>query len=223
MNTLTSSGKTSAAEHALQSLQKNMNGASSLLGIKSSSDVNKKIMVSRDQEDNYGSPTRKRFTGCDGQEIIGILIDADVMLGAILFPNSDSSDSLLRVAPSPFYALSTMRIREELRSLFSQCAPKYLDALNDFFSKYLDCWNSGFAGAPVGYPGGILHGQELDEPVLASVYGVSNIDYIVTGDSRILQEETVDWPIAISASDFMGMTNEKLLSRAGQARFNSYQ
>lgn len=129
-----------------------------------------------------------------------VLIDTNIIISAILFPNGVASAAFIKSLLPPFEPITSDYIINELNDKFNEKFPTHLDDLKQFLSVVLE--NIKVISTP----------QETnkiensirdvkDRPILRTAI-LANVDYILTGDKDFLNAN-INKPICINASDFI--------------------
>ena len=131
-----------------------------------------------------------------------VLIDTNILISTILFPNSKSALAFTKALSYPYIPITCEYIIQELKSKFNEKFPTHITELENFLAIAL----SVIKIVPTPYQStdkdNLLRDYK-DIPILQCAVA-SNADYILTGDKDFL-EAKIDRPICISAADFINL------------------
>ena len=131
-----------------------------------------------------------------------VLIDTNIFISTILFPNSKSALAFTKALYYPYIPITCDYVIQELKSKFNEKFQNHITDLEDFLVIALNTIKV------VPTPNHSTDKDKLlrdykDIPILQCAI-ISNADYILTGDKDFL-EAKIDKPICISASDFLNL------------------
>lgn len=123
-----------------------------------------------------------------------ILVDSNVIISALLWPNSSPANALVLVIQEHELYLCD-QILNELNDVVKRKAPHALSAL----SKFID--DLDFIRVPEADLGSVSIRDIKDQPILnASI--AADVDVIITGDKHFLELE-IDKPDIVNPSSFL--------------------
>ena len=123
-----------------------------------------------------------------------ILVDSNVIISALLWPNSSPANALVLVIQEHELYLCD-QILNELNDVVKRKAPHALSAL----SKFID--DLDFIRVPEADLGAVSIRDIKDQPILnASI--AADVDVIITGDKHFLELE-IDKPDIVNPSSFL--------------------
>lgn len=133
-----------------------------------------------------------------------LFLDTNVLVSAIMFPNSQTAGFLARAVEQHIIVISSYVI-EELHEVFRQKFNSHLSALETFLSE--------FSYELVYTPGeietsGLPEIRDPDDlPIIVSAI-VADCDYLITGDKDILEIE-LERPIILSPKEFEAVDGDQ--------------
>ena len=127
-------------------------------------------------------------------EIVRILVDTNILISAIFFPNSKVAKTLLYVANFHSMVLCDQNIRE-LREVIQRKRPEKLADIEVFLAEL------SFELIPAVYFVEKLIRDAKDQPILNAAI-VSGVDLILTGDKDFLSLN-IEQPRCLSVSQFL--------------------
>jgi len=131
-----------------------------------------------------------------------IMIDTNIFISAILFPNGKASIALFKALMPPYHPVTCDYVIDELRRKFREKFPDKITELDAFLF-------SALSGIDVIKTPDIededekVIRDEKDRPILRAALS-ANVDYFLTGDKDFL-EAAIDNPKVISVSDFLDL------------------
>ncbi len=123
-----------------------------------------------------------------------ILVDSNVIISALLWPNSIPANALVLVMQEHELYLCD-QILNELNDVVKRKAPHALSALKKFIDE-LD-----FIKAPEAHLGSVTISDIKDQPILNAAIA-ADVDVIITGDKHFLELE-IDKPDIVNPSSFL--------------------
>lgn len=129
-----------------------------------------------------------------------VMIDTNIMISSILFPNSLSSKAFIKSLLPPFEAITSDYIITELKDKFNEKFSNHLDDLNQFLSVALESIEIISTPQEINMAENNIRDIK-DRPILRAAI-LANVDYILTGDKDFL-ESGISKPVCISASEFI--------------------
>ena len=125
-----------------------------------------------------------------------ILIDTNILISALLFPQSKVSSTLLRIADEHEMVLCDQNV-EELREVLRRKAPDRLPDAEVLLAEM------SYELIPDVYHAEKLIRDATDQPILNAAI-VGNVDIILTGDKDFLTLDLTH-PLCMSVADFNTM------------------
>ncbi len=131
-----------------------------------------------------------------------IMIDTNIFISAILFPNGRVAFALQKALLPPYQAVTCDYVVNELRRKFSEKFPDRVNDLDEFLL-------AAFSIIEVVHTPKIVNATEKlirddkDRPILRAALD-AGADYLITGDKDFL-ESAVNNPKIISVADFLEM------------------
>lgn len=123
-----------------------------------------------------------------------ILIDTNILISALLFPNSKPAKALLTVAKYHEMVLSDQNI-QELREVLNRKAPQTLSDAEVLLAEL------SYELIPAAYHAEKLIRDAKDQPILNAAI-VANVDIILTGDKDFLSLD-MEHPKCMTAAQFL--------------------
>lgn len=123
-----------------------------------------------------------------------VLVDSNVIISALLWPNSNPAIALVLVIQEHELYLCD-QILNEINDVVKRKAPHLLSALRSFIED-LD-----YINVPESALSSVLISDIKDQPILNSAIA-ANVDLIITGDRHFLELE-IDKPDIVSPSNFL--------------------
>lgn len=123
-----------------------------------------------------------------------ILIDTNILISAILFPNSKPAKALLKAAQEHELVLSEQNLTE-FREVIKRKAP---DHLTDAETLLVEL---SYELVPSSHYAGALIRDPKDQPILNAAI-LANVDLLITGDKDFLVLE-LEQPVCITAAQFL--------------------
>jgi len=129
-----------------------------------------------------------------------VMIDTNIFISAILFPNGQASKALIKALTPPFQPIVCNYILEELRRKFQDKFPDKTNMLEDFLSQSLSVIRVAETPAKE-IKDEILVRDVKDRPIIRAAIN-SNVDLLLTGDKDFL-DSLVEAPQIISVAEFL--------------------
>lgn len=131
-----------------------------------------------------------------------VMIDTNIFISAILFPNGKASSALKKALTQPYQPVTCDYVIDELRRKFQEKFPDRITELDAFLYASLTIIDL------VNTPDAIAEGEKLirdekDRPILRAALDAS-ADLFLTGDKDFLESSVKD-PRIISVTEFLEM------------------
>lgn len=123
-----------------------------------------------------------------------ILVDTNILISAILFPNSKPAKALLKVSEEHEMVLCEQNLTE-LREVIRRKAPEYLPDVEVLLLEL------SYELIPVSYHVEKLIRDPKDQPILNAAI-LANVDLLITGDKDFLVLG-LEQPLCITAAQFL--------------------
>lgn len=123
-----------------------------------------------------------------------ILIDTNILISAILFPNSKPAKALLKVAENHEPVLSEQNLTE-FREVIKRKAPEHLPDAEALLAAL------SFELIPSSPYAGTLIRDPKDQPILNAAI-LAGVDMLITGDKDFLVLD-LEQPLCITAAQFL--------------------
>ena len=131
-----------------------------------------------------------------------VMIDTNIFISAILFPNGRASAALLKALVSPYQPVTCDYVIDELRRKFVEKFPDRVTELDAFLEGSLAVIDV-VKTPEVIIDNEILVRDKKDRPILRAALN-AGADLFLTGDKDFLESSITD-PRIISVSDFLEM------------------
>lgn len=123
-----------------------------------------------------------------------ILVDTNILISAVLFPNSNPAKALLKVSEEHEMVLCEQNLTE-LREVIRRKAPEYLPDVEVLLLEL------SYELIPVSYHVEKLIRDPKDQPILNAAI-LANVDLLITGDKDFLVLG-LEQPLCITAAQFL--------------------
>lgn len=123
-----------------------------------------------------------------------ILVDTNILISAILFPDSKPAKALLKVSEKHKMVLCEQNL-SEFREVIKRKAPEYLSDAEVLLSEL------SYELLPASYQSGMRIRDPKDQPILNAAI-LANVDLLITGDKDFLVLD-LEQPRCITAAQFL--------------------
>lgn len=123
-----------------------------------------------------------------------ILVDTNILISAILFPDSKPAKALLKVSEKHKMVLCEQNL-SEFREVIKRKAPEYLSDAEVLLSEL------SYELLPASYQSGMRIREPKDQPILNAAI-LANVDLLITGDKDFLVLD-LEQPRCITAAQFL--------------------
>ncbi len=123
-----------------------------------------------------------------------ILVDTNILISAILFPDSKPAKALLKVSEKHKMVLCEQNL-SEFREVIKRKAPEYLSDEEVLLSEL------SYELLPASYQSGMRIRDPKDQPILNAAI-LANVDLLITGDKDFLVLD-LEQPRCITAAQFL--------------------
>lgn len=131
-----------------------------------------------------------------------VLIDTNVLISAVLFPNSTPYLAFVKAVSSPNHGFICEQNIDELRRIFNRKFPSHVQALESFLA--VSFLTLEVIPMPVESASSESQIRDpKDRPILRAAIA-SDVDIILTGDKDFL-EANLHKPIAMTPKDFLNI------------------
>ncbi len=140
------------------------------------------------------------FTPEEEERIMRVMIDTNIFISAILFPNGRAAEALYKALAAPYQPVTCDYVVEELKREFTEKFPNRIVELDAFLDSALE------AIEIVSTPKKIHDAEQFirdkkDRPILRAALD-AGADVFLTGDKDFLESSVKD-PRIISVNEFM--------------------
>ena len=131
-----------------------------------------------------------------------VMIDTNVFISGILFPNGKASEALKKALLPPYQPMTCDYVIDELRRKFQEKFPDKTTDLDAFLFSALSVIDVVIVTEEACKEEGLIR-DEKDRPILRAALA-SGVELFLTGDKDFL-ESSVEDPRIISVADFLAL------------------
>ena len=131
-----------------------------------------------------------------------VMIDTNIFISAILFPNGKASSALKKALTQPYQPVTCDYVIDELRRKFHEKFPDRITELDAFLYASLSIIDLVKTPETISDDEKLIR-DEKDRPILRAALN-AGADLFLTGDKDFLESSVTD-PRIISVADFLDM------------------
>ena len=131
-----------------------------------------------------------------------VMIDTNIFISAILFPNGKASSALKKALTQPYQPVTCDYVIDELRRKFHEKFPDRITELDAFLYASLSIIDLVKTPEKISDDEKLIR-DEKDRPILRAALN-AGADLFLTGDKDFLESSVTD-PRIISVADFLDM------------------